>query len=49
MHAAATLAEEINLSESLSDIKQATHDEMFHHNQPIISGVDIKCELRAKS
>ena len=39
--AAATLAEESNLSESLSDIKLAAHDEIFHHNQPILSGVDI--------
>ena len=41
MDAAATLAEEINLSESLSDIKLAAHDEIFHLNQPILSGVDI--------
>jgi hypothetical protein len=41
MHDAAKLAGFINDSKDLSGIQLAAHDEMFHHNQPILSGVDI--------
>ena len=35
-------AQKINASQDLSRIKLGTHDELFHHNIPVLAGVDIR-------
>ncbi len=44
-------ATNINNKESLTNIRLAAHDEIFHHNKPILGGVDIDslyCHLLTK-
>ena len=36
-----TSSQKINSREDLSNIKLAAEDEMFEHNQPILTGIDI--------
>jgi hypothetical protein len=33
---------EIHAEENLSNVKLSAHDEMFHHNSPVLTGIDIK-------
>ena len=35
-------AKEINAAQDLSCIKLGAHDELFHHNKPVLAGVDIQ-------
>ena len=35
-------AREMNAAEDLSNIKMTANDELFHHNKPILSGIDIR-------
>ena len=34
-------ATKINDNQDLSSVKLAAHDEIFHHNKPVLAGVDI--------
>ena len=43
-------AAKINDNQDLSSVKLAAHDELFHHNKPVLAGVDIPCHVpNAKS
>jgi hypothetical protein len=35
------VAKDINVNQDLSDIKLCAQDEMFQHNKPVLTGVDI--------
>lgn len=51
MQAAATNAKTINTQQDLSAITIAAHDELFHKNKPILTGIDIPtlyCHLLSK-
>jgi hypothetical protein len=41
-NSAVDLARTINATEDLSSIKVAGSDELFHHNKPILSGIDSR-------
>jgi hypothetical protein len=38
---AKSAAARVNAHQDLSSVKQAAHDEIFHHNKPVLAGVDI--------
>ena len=40
--AAIQKAQRINASQDLSRVKLGAHDELFHHNKPVLAGVDIQ-------
>jgi hypothetical protein len=49
--AAATTAKNINIKQDLTGLTVAAHDELFHHDKPILTGVDIPtlyCHLLSK-
>ena len=51
MQAAAATAKDLNTQQDLSSITIAAHDEVFHKNKPILTGIDIPtlyCHLLSK-